>query len=116
MDSFLAFTECQNHLMDLAHASVEREIVEQFHLAIEALGDDPLAEQLVPLRDLTALWHVERDIGWFLENDYMESAKARALRDQVQALCGEVRQIAVGLVDAFGIPQNCLGAPIARPT
>jgi len=116
MDSFLAFTECQNHLMDLAHASVEREIVEQFHLAIEALGDDPLAEQLVPLRDLTALWHVERDIGWFLENDYMEGAKARALRDQVQALCSEVRQIAVGLVDAFGIPQNCLGAPIARPT
>jgi len=64
------------------------------------------------LADLFALYHLERHKGWFLENGFMPGTKARAITSQVTRLCEEVRWDAVALVDAFGIPDQCLGAPI----
>ena len=113
IDSFEAFNQCQNHLIALAHASVEREVLERFTHAIGAVADPDLAGVLAQLRDLHAMARLEADIGWFLENDYMEGKKARAIRDQVELLSAEVRVEALALVEAFAIPENCLGAPIA---
>ncbi|HYY31596.1 MAG TPA: acyl-CoA dehydrogenase [Chthoniobacterales bacterium] len=39
--------------------------------------------------------------------------KSKAISYQVDNLCAEVRQEAVRLVDAFGIPDSCIAAPIA---
>jgi acyl-CoA oxidase len=50
--------------------------------------------------------------GWFLENDHIESAKAKALRKEVTRLCAELRPDAVALVRAFNIPDTALAAPI----
>ena len=44
---------------------------------------------------------------------YIEAGKAKAVRKQVNFLCGEVRGEAGALVDAFGIPDALLAAPIA---
>ena len=38
---------------------------------------------------------------------------SRQLTRRVDELCAEVRREAVALVDAFGIPPECLAAPIA---
>jgi acyl-CoA oxidase len=43
----------------------------------------------------------------------LEAGKARAIRKQVDALCLELRPAALGLVDAFAIPDEILAAPIA---
>ena len=59
------------------------------------------------------LWRIEEDRGWFLESGYAEPRKTKAVREQVNELCGRVREDARGLVDAFGIPDAVLGAPIA---
>lgn len=60
-----------------------------------------------------ALWRSESDRGWFLENGYLEGGKAKAIRGQVNKLLAEVHPDARGPVEAFGIPDNCLAAPIA---
>ena len=113
MDSFAAFVDCQNHLINLANAYVERMILDQFLAGIENCPDATLKPILKRLCDLFALSRLERDRGWFLENGYMEAGKAKAIRRQVEKLCVEIRPDAVHLVNAFGIPESCLAAPIA---
>jgi acyl-CoA oxidase len=113
MDSYEAFIECQDHLMALAHAYVERVVLERFVAGVEACEDEALRVVLKQLCDLFALFHIEEDRGWFLEQGYLEAGKAKAIRNQVNALCAELRPVAEGLVDAFAIPEECLAAPIA---
>ncbi|HEX3125887.1 MAG TPA: acyl-CoA dehydrogenase, partial [Thermoanaerobaculia bacterium] len=112
MDPFHAFCECLNHLLRLAEAHVEREILAAFTAAVET-ADGELREILRLLRDLFALWRIEEDRGWFLESGHMEGVKTKAIRDLVDRLCAESRHHALPLVDAWGIPDACLAAPIA---
>ncbi len=113
MDSFDAFNDCQDHLIALAEAHIERVILEEFINAVERCDDKDLKPQLKNLCDLFALSHIEKGAAWFLENNYLHGSKAAAIRDLVNKLCQEVRLQAVPLVDAFGIPDQCLSAPIA---
>mgnify|MGYP000580849575 CR=1 FL=1 len=108
-----AFIRSQNYLIDLAHASVERIILEKFIAGIAECTDESLQRPLKKLCDLFALWYIERHAAWYLENDYMGGVQTKAISRQIEKLCFEVRQIAVDLVDAFKIPENCLSAPIA---
>mgnify|MGYP006128431187 CR=1 FL=1 len=61
---------------------------------------------------LYALWHIEQDRGWFLEQRYINATKAKAIRTAVNMLLAQLRPHAVSLVDAFGIPDQLLAAPI----
>ena len=88
----------------------------QFSTAIENCEDPALVTVLTQLCDLYALHRIHLDRGWFLEQGYLEGNKSKAIRKLVNKLCAEVRLQAVPLVDAFGIPEACLGAPIARPS
>jgi acyl-CoA oxidase len=113
MDAFAAMNDCQDHLLALAHAHVERGILEQFHDAIEDVPNEQLQSILKTLRDLFALSRIEADRGWFLEQGYIEGNKARKIRKLVNRLCREVRLQALPIVDSFAIPDELLGAPIA---
>lgn len=115
MDSFEAFNQVQNHLMALSKAHAERLILESFADKIDQLDDSDQRDMLELQRDLFALEYLQRDMGWFLENGYIEPPKARAIRDLHEELCLEARQQALGLVDAWGIPDEVLAAPIAFP-
>ena len=109
-----ALLECQDHLVTTARAHVEHQILKSFADAVEGLGDSPEARMLSKVCDLYALSRLEADRGFFLEQGYFEPAKAKAIRNQVLELCGAVRHQAVPLVEAFGIPEKLVGAPIAR--
>ena len=113
MDSQQALIECQDHLVSAAKAHVGRGVLEAFDDAVGACEDPELAAVLSQVCDLYALARIELDRGWFLEHGYLESGKSKAIRAQVNALCGELRPHAGALVDAFAIPQPWL-APIAR--
>ncbi len=108
-----AFIRVQDHLLTLAHAHVERSILEVFINGVQACEDETLAKPLTKLCTLFALSHIEKNKGWYLESGYLEPVKTKAIRTQVNKLCFEVRQIAGDLVEAFDIPDTCLGAPIA---
>ena len=113
MDSFDALIQVQDHVVALAKAHTERVVLEQFAAGVDGCNDAALQVMLGTLCDLYALARIEADRGWFLEHGYLDSSKSQAIRKLVNKLCFEVRQQAVPLVDAFGIPDALLGAPIA---
>lgn len=112
MDSYQAFIEVQYHLMGMAEAYVDRVVLEQFVAAVEACEDPALKPVLKKLSELYALTRMETHFAWYLENDYLAGVKSRAIRSQVNALCRELKPEAVGLVDAFGIPEAFLRGTI----
>ncbi|RZJ68318.1 MAG: acyl-CoA oxidase [Flavobacterium sp.] len=112
MDAYDAFNVAQHQMMDVANAYLERVILEQYHAFITTVSDADIKNRLVQLAQLFALSLIEGHKGWYLEDGYMESAKTKAIRKLVNQLCWDIRQDAVPLVDAFAIPQSCLGAQI----
>jgi acyl-CoA oxidase len=112
-DSHAALLETQSHLVAMARAHIERVLVEQFIEGTETLPEGSERDAVLRLRDLFVLHRLEADGAWFMENGYVEPTKARAIRKLARRLLGEVRPDAAGLVDAFGIPDECVAAPIA---
>ena len=113
MDSFAAFIEVQDHLITLANAYAQRLVLESFQAAVEAVDEGEVKKLLATVCALFALWHVEQERAWFLEQHYIDATKAKAIRTEVNALLGQLRPHAVSLVDGFGIPDQLLAAPIA---
>ena len=113
MDSFEAFIEVQDHLLTLANAYAQRLVLDSFQAVVEAADEGQVKELLGKVCALYALWHIEQDRGWFLEQHYIDATKAKAIRTEVNALFGQLRPHAVSLVNGFGIPDQLLAAPIA---
>ncbi len=109
---FDALNDCQDHFMAVAHAHIERLVYASFVDGIARVEDPEERVMLEKLRALYGLSCIMEDIGWFQEANYVESAKARAIRTELNTLCGELRPQARALVDAFGIPAELLAAPI----
>ncbi|MBR9919717.1 MAG: acyl-CoA oxidase [Bacteroidetes bacterium] len=112
--AYEAALQCQHHLLQLAEAHVERLVLEAFLKGVKSSSDPKLEHMLKKLCNLYALHTIETHKGWYLEANYIESNKSKAIRTMVTQLCGEVRQDARELVDAFAIPEKLLGAKIIR--
>ncbi|MBZ4408840.1 acyl-CoA dehydrogenase [Myxococcus faecalis] len=112
VEAFAAFNQVQAHLVALAHAHIERVVLEQFIHGVNTVQDPGLKVVLGRLCDLYGLSCLEAASGWFQENSLMEGGKALAIRKEIVKLCTELRPDAVALVDAFGIPDTCIAAPI----
>ena len=112
-DTFDVFNDCQDHVLAAAKAHVDRLIVEAFARAIERCDDDSLRPVLDRLFDLHALSVIERERGWYFEHGRMTASRSKAITKAVNRLCAELREHAEVLVDAFAIPDDVLGAPIA---
>ena len=108
---FDAFVQVQDHLLSLAHAHAERLTLDRLVERTSATEDAP-PSILDRLRSLFALRAIEEDRGWFLESGVLAASKSKAVRAEVNQLCAEIRPHAESLVDAFGIPDACLAAPI----
>mgnify|MGYP000359625000 CR=1 FL=1 len=112
-DSFEAFIEVQDHLLTLTDAYAQRLVLDSFQAVVETADEGQVKELLGKVCALYALWHIEQDRGWFLEQHYIDATKAKAIRAEVNALLGQLRPHAVSLVNGFGIPDQLLAAPIA---
>jgi acyl-CoA oxidase len=113
LDHYAAFAQMQRELLDLANAHIDRIVLERFVRVIATVQAQSLKPVLKRVCDLFALWQIEFNKGWFLEQGALTGFKSRAITRQVDKLCHEIRQEAVQLVDSFGIPDSCLAAPIA---
>ncbi|MFT3796089.1 acyl-CoA dehydrogenase [Flavobacterium sp.] len=113
MDAYDAFNVAQHQMIAVAEAYLERVVLEQFQHQISQTKDKKLKAVLEKLCQLFALSLLEKHNGWYLEENYMEAAKTKAIRKMVGQLCWEIRPHAVPLVEAFAIPERCLAAPIA---
>jgi acyl-CoA oxidase len=113
-DPFAVLIACQDHLVSAAKAHVDRLVLEAFVAAIEGCQDASLVAVLDGLCDLYALSTIERDRGWFQEHGRLSGERSKAVVREVNRRCAELRGPAGSLVDAFGIPDDVLAAPIAR--
>ncbi len=87
-------------------------LLEAFTATLEDAGEDATGRVLKPVRDLFALADIEADKGFFQEHGRLAATRCKAITREVNRLCDEVRGLAGGLVDAFGIPDAVLAAPI----
>ncbi|OXB21813.1 acyl-CoA oxidase [Flavobacterium tructae] len=113
LEPYDAFNVVQHQMIDVAQAYLDRVLLEQFQLAIQAIEDVKTKEILIKLNQLYALSQLEKNKAWYLEDGYMEAIKTKAIRKIVNQLCWDIRPDVVALVDAFDIPESCLSAPIA---
>jgi acyl-CoA oxidase len=113
-DAFEVFRAVQNHAIEAARAHMDLVLLEAFAAAVERCEDGPAKEALSRLCDLYALHSIENDRGWFQEHGRLTGPRCKAITREVNRLCNEVRGQAGTLVDAFGIPDDVLGAPIGR--
>jgi acyl-CoA oxidase len=111
-DQFEVFNHCQDHVLRAAQAHVDRQILEAFADAIDECDDDSIKPLLQKLFQLYALHNIEQDRGWFFEHGRMTGPRAKAITRSVNRLCRELSECADVLVDAFGIPDGALAAPI----
>ncbi len=113
LDSAEAMLEVQEHLGSLAKAHAERLALELFDEAMAALAPGETRDVLEKLGALHGITTLRADASFFLSQRYFEPEKGRSLHHESELLLRELREAAVGLVDAFGIPDACLAAPIA---
>lgn len=114
-DPFRVFNFCQDHVIHTARAHIERKVFDAFVAGIERCEDSELKAALNQLCDLYALSVIEEDRGWYLEHGRLTTQRSKRVTTEVNLLCMDVREQARELVDAFGIPDAVLAAPIALP-
>jgi acyl-CoA oxidase len=109
-DPFEVLVECQDHVVSTARSWADLVVLEAFAAAVEDCGDPATRDLLDKLCSLHALSTIERERGWYQEHGRLSPPRSKAVIKLVNALCAELRPHAAALVDAFGVPENCLGA------
>jgi acyl-CoA oxidase len=112
-DPFEVFAGCQDHVVAMARAHVERLVLESFLASVER-ADPAVHPTLERLCDLHALATIEADRAWFLEHGRLSTARSKAITTMVGRLCEELAPVAETLTDGFAIPEELIRAPIAR--
>ncbi|RCV56838.1 acyl-CoA dehydrogenase family protein [Marinitenerispora sediminis] len=111
--AFAAFNDAQDHVLKAGRAHVDRVVLEAFIAAIDRCVNPDARWVLDRLCDLYVLSLVEADRAWFLEHGRLTPARAKAVTAAVNSLCRRLRPHAAALIDAFGLPDAWLAAPIA---
>jgi acyl-CoA oxidase len=110
-DPAAAFSRAQDHVVHVARASVERQVLESFVSVCRARDEGDLKVVLGLLCDLFALSTIEADRAWFIEHGRLSTVRSKAISREVGDLCRKLRPLAVDLVDAFGVPAQMRRAP-----
>jgi acyl-CoA oxidase len=111
-DPFEVFRAVQDHAAAAASAHMDTFVLESFMQAINYCEDAALETALTLIKDLYVLHNLETGKGFFQEHGRLSSPRTKAITREVNRLCNEVRQQAGEYVDAFGIPDEILAAPI----
>lgn len=107
----VVFSQVQDHVIAVAHAHVERLVLEAFVDQVRELPEGGNKVALGLLCDLFALSTIEADRAWFMEHGRLTVQRSKAISREVNDLCRKVRPLAVDLVDAWGVPAEMLRAP-----
>ncbi|KAL4429343.1 hypothetical protein ABPG77_005117 [Micractinium sp. CCAP 211/92] len=115
MGEWKAWNKCLLHVLALSRAHIESVMLVDMLASVSACVDPDCRRSLKALADLFALDRIHSDII-FRNDDYIAPEKAKAIQRLIEGLCGELRGVAVPLVDAFAIPDHILRAPIGLST
>lgn len=112
MDPYQAFLKTQVHMIDVADAYIDKLMLVAFYKKMNTASDDlkPILKRLYQMYGLDLIY---KHRGWYLENDFMEGNKSKAIRKVRTKIIQDLRPDVLGLVDSFGIPDELIAAPIA---
>jgi len=113
-NAFELFNRAQDHVLLAARAHIDRCVLEDAVEAQQDMPDGAAKELLERVLILYALSSIEQDKAWFIEHGRLSTGRSRAVTAAVNSLCGELRPQVTTLVDALGIPEELITAPIAR--
>jgi acyl-CoA oxidase len=108
-DPFAVLVDCQDHVVTAARSWADLVVLEAFAAAVEDCEDPAARELLDRLCSLHALSTIERERGWYQEHGRLSPPRSKAVIKLVNGLCAELRPHAETLVEAFGVPESCLG-------
>ncbi len=111
-EPFEVFRAVQDHAVNAARAHMATALLSAFQGAVARCEDEELRSALKLLCDLFALHDLESDRAFFMEHGRLSGPRCKAITREVNRLCNETRLCAGALVDAFGIPDELLSAPI----
>jgi acyl-CoA oxidase len=111
-EPFEVFRAVQDHAVNAARAHMATVLLAAFQRAVAGCEDEGLRSVLKLLCDLYALADLESDRAFFMEHGRLSGPRCKAITREVNRLCNEARLRAAELVDAFGIPDEMLAAPI----
>ncbi len=107
---FDAVNECQEHMLEAGRAHTERTVLEAFVEGIGECRDEYIRAKLIKICDLYALATIEENRAWYMEHNRIDGARSKAISAAVDALCLQLRDQALELVEGMGVPQEWLGA------
>ena len=113
VDPYQAFLKTQIHMTDLADAYIDMICLKSMVDAMQKCKNvktQKMLKQIIQVYGINAILELN---GWYLETDYISGNQSKALRRVKNKLLQMTRPFAGELVDAFGIPQELLRAPIA---
>lgn len=113
LDPYQAFMKTQLHMIDLSHAYIDHLVSESFKKHIENQNSIEIKGVLQNLWQLYCIDIIDTHKGWYLECDFMAGEKTKAIRRARQRLIKIIHLDSAPLVEAFGIPDEVLAAPIA---
>ncbi len=113
IDTLQVMLKTQIHMVDMADAYIDDITIVQFRKALSTSVQPQLMNILTKLYQLYGLTTIYQHRGWYLENDYMDGSQSKAIRKIITKLIQDIRPYVDTLVDAFGIPDELLAAPIA---
>ena len=113
-DAFAATNACQEHMIAVATAHIDRVVLEAFTAAIERVGDPYVRSILIQVCDLYALTVLEENKGWLLEHERIDNTRAKAISQAILDISAALSEQAIALVEGLGVNEEWLNAAILR--
>lgn len=91
-------------------------IFRQFRAAVESMPDngDGVKNALSKMALLYGLWQMEEKSGFLLRSGWLKPDQFDYVTNRVSELCGEVRQFAIPMIDAFSFSDFVINSPFGR--
>jgi acyl-CoA oxidase len=99
-------------MIELAKAYIERLAYSDAIKKIDDLKHSPEKEALTTMIKLFAITIIQENKGFYLENDYMDGTKSKAIRHTHYKLIKQIRNDIELYIDSFNIPLESIGAEI----
>ena len=101
-----AFLKCQLHIIDAGRAYIERLAYRMMVRKLEGLEASPEKTILLQINQAYALTIIMENRDWYLENDYMEGSKTKAIRRVYDKHIAAFRKDIIGLAGALGVNER----------
>ncbi|OCF41094.1 acyl-CoA oxidase [Kwoniella heveanensis CBS 569] len=85
-----------------------------FKEAVEEMEVNEESKMLRTVARLYGLWQIEEQQGYFLKYGYFDATQIDKVQENVDALCAEVRSVAIPLIDSFALSDHIINSPLGK--